>query len=99
MNLDEDKPIDVMVKTTINQKLLIISLLGISTSSLCTGLLLYFFSSGFIPTMSSLIVGIVLVFFSIYFPFQSPNFFLVESDIVDIEEEELEELQSVMKPW
>lgn len=99
MNVDEDKLIDVNVKTRINQKLLILSLIGISVSILCTGFLLYFFSGGFIPTMSSLVVGIILVFFSIYFPLQSPQFLLVESSIVDIEEEELEELQSVMKPW
>ena len=99
MNLDEDKPIDVHVNVNINQKLFVISLLGLTGSVLLTGFLLYFFSSGFIPTISSVIIGIVLMFFSLYFPINSSDFFQVKSEIIDIEEEELEELQSVMKPW
>lgn len=99
MNLDEDKPIDINVNVKINQKLLMISLLALTGSILVTGVLLYFFASAFIPTICSLLVGITLLFFSMYFPSSSPEFFQIQSEIIDIEEEELEELQSVMKPW
>ena len=86
MNLDEDKPIDVHVNVNINQKLFVISLLGLTGSVLLTGFLLYFFSSGFIPTISSVIIGIVLMFFSLYFPINSSDFFQVKSEIIDIDE-------------
>jgi uncharacterized membrane protein len=99
MDLDEGKPIDVKVKITINQKVLLTSLFAITGSILLTGLLLYLFASAFIPTLASIIIGLVLLFFSVYFPVQSPHLFCIKSEVVDIEEEELEELQSVMKPW
>jgi len=44
------------------------------------------------------LIGITL-YFSIYFPVRSDRFLSVDTNIIDIEEEELEELQSVMKPW
>ena len=99
MNLDEDKPIDVNVRITINQKMLISSLLAVSLSIFFTGFLLYYFANEFVTMVCSIIVGSTLLFFSIYFPVQSPRFFHIESEVVDIEEEELEELQSIMKPW
>lgn len=99
MNLDEHKPIDVNVKITVNPKMLMAGLLGVSISILITGLLLYFFAHTLITLSLSVIIGITLLFFSVYFTLQSPRFFRVQSEIVDIEEEELEELQSIMKPW
>ena len=99
MNLDEDKPIDVNVCVKINQQYLIIALFASMLSILITGILLYFFASGFVPTISCIFIGITLLFLSIYFPVRSEHFFRVETNVIDIEEEELEELQSVMKPW
>ena len=99
MELDEDKPIDVQVEVRINQRLLLISLLSLVGSILLTGVVLYFFASGFIPTISSILIGVTLVFFSLYFPMRSHRFFQTQSKIIDIEQEEYEELQSVMKPW
>ncbi len=99
MNLDEDKPIDVNVCVKINQQYLIIALFASMLSILITGILLYFFASGFVPTISCILIGITLLFLSIYFPVRSEHFFRVETNVIDIEEEELEELQSVMKPW
>lgn len=99
MNLDEDKPIDVNVCVKINQRYLIIALFASMLSILITGILLYFFASGFVPTISCILIGITLLFLSIYFPVRSEHFFRVETNVIDIEEEELEELQSVMKPW
>jgi hypothetical protein len=99
MNLDEEKPIDVSVKVMINQRMLLTSLVGTAGSIIITSLLIYYLASDLIPTMCSIFIGVVLMFFSWYFPLQSPRFLLTKSEIVDIEEEELEELQSIMKPW
>jgi hypothetical protein len=99
MNLDEDKPIDVNVRIRINQKMLISGLLAVCLSIFFTGLLLYYFASELVTVVCSIIVGLTLLFFSVYFPVQSSRFFLIDSEVVDIEEEELEELQSIMKPW
>jgi len=99
MNLDEDKPIDVKVNVKINHRYLIGALFASMISILFTGFLLYFFASGLVPTISCVLIGITLLFFSIYFPVRSDRFLSVDSNIIDIEEEELEELQSVMKPW
>jgi hypothetical protein len=99
MNLDEDKPIDVKVYVKIKQRYLIGALFASMFSILLTGFLLYFFASGLIPMISCVLIGITLLFFSLYFPIRSDQFFSVESEVIDIEEEELEELQSVMKPW
>ena len=99
MNLDEDKPIDVRARLIINQQVFIIMLLASIGSILLTGILFYFFASGFIPTISCLVVGMTLLFFSIYFPVQSNQLFQIKTEIIDIEDEEFEELQSVMKPW
>jgi hypothetical protein len=99
MNLDEDKPIEVNVKMNINQKLLLTVLLAVAGSIIVTSVFLYFFSHTFISMICSICIGVTLLFFSIYFPLQSPYFFTLEADIIYIEEEELEELQSIMKPW
>ena len=99
MNLDEDKPIDVNVNVRINQRMLLLSLLGSAGSIILSSMLLYFFANDLIPTMSSVFIGVTLLFFSWYFPLRSPRFLIAQSKIVDIEEEELEELQSIMKPW
>ena len=99
MNLDEDKPIDVNVNVKINQRYLISALFASMISILFTGFLLYFFAGGLVATISCVLIGITLLFFSIYFPVRSDRFLSVDTNIIDIEEEELEELQSVMKPW
>ena len=99
MTLDEDKTIDVNVTVKINQRLLGVVLLAVAGSIVLTSLLLYFFSQAFIPMMCSICIGITLLFFSIYFPLQSPRFFNTKTQVIDVEEEELEELQSIMKPW
>jgi hypothetical protein len=99
MNLDEDKPIDVKVNIRINEKLIIIGLMGVSISILITAFLLYYVSSDFITTLLIVIFGTTLIFLCLYFPITSPRLFSIESKIIDIEEEELEEMQSVMKPW
>ena len=99
MNLDEDKPIDVNVNVRINQRMLLFCLLGSAGSIILSSMLLYFFASDFIPTMCSVLIGVILLFFSLYFPLRSPRFLIAHSEFVDIEEEELEELQSIMKPW
>lgn len=99
MNLDEDKPIDVKVSIKINEKLVVISLIGVSMSILITTFLLHYIACNFITTISSIIIGTTCLFFSLYFPVTSPKFLFSKSEILDIEEEELEELQSVMKPW
>ena len=99
MNEDEVKSIDVEVKMIINKKLVVLALLGVSLSIVLTGLLVYNFGSDLIPTLACIIIGSTLIFLSSYFPLTSPNLFMVNSKIIDIEEEELEELQSVMKPW
>lgn len=99
MNLDEDKPIDVNVTVKINQRLLGIILLAVAGSIVLTSLLLYFFSQAFIPMICSICIGITLLVFSIYFPLQSPRFFHTNTQVINVEEEELEEFQSIMKPW
>lgn len=99
MDLDQDKPIEVNVIVKINQRLLGIVLLAVAGSIVITSLLLYYFSQAFIPMMCSICIGITLLFFSIYFPLQSPRFFFTKTQVINIEEEELEELQSIMKPW
>lgn len=99
MNLDEDKPIDVKVTVNTNQRLLTIVLLGVAGSIVLTSLLLYFFSKAFVPMICSICIGIILLFFSVYFPLQSPRFFHTKTLVIDVEEEELEEFQSIMKPW
>ncbi len=99
MNLDEDKPIDIKINIKINEKMVVISLIGVSISILITAFLLYYLSCDFITTISSIIIGTTLLFFSFYFPITSSRFLLIKSEIIDVEEEELEELQSVMKPW
>ena len=99
MNSDEDKPIDIKVKMRINEKLIVISLLGVSISILITAFLLYYVSSDFITTLLIVILGTTLIFLCLYFPITSPRLFSIDSKIIDIEEEEREELQSVMKPW
>ncbi|MDG6219434.1 MAG: hypothetical protein QCI00_08340 [Candidatus Thermoplasmatota archaeon] len=97
--MDQDKPIEVNVIVKINQRLLGIVLLAVAGSIVITSLLLYYFSQAFIPMMCSICIGITLLFFSIYFPLQSPRFFFTKTQVINIEEEELEELQSIMKPW
>ncbi len=99
MKLDEDKPIDVKVSIKVNEKLVVISLIGVSMSILITTFLLHYIACNFITIISSIIIGITCLFFSLYFAVTSPRFLFAKSEILDIEEEELEELQSVMKPW